>query len=262
MWMAALARLPVPASLVAYRAPQAAPLPIGASPAPTPPSSPAGSARRWSADAWLLMRRGGAASLAAIGMPGTYGASQAGGVVRYRLDANDAHRPAAYLRTTAALNGSNEKEAALGLQARPLPALPLVVAAEVRATAVPGATHLRPAAFVYSELPARELPLDMRLESYLQAGYVGGSFSTAFADGQVRLDRKVTQVGPAELRAGGGLWGGAQRGASRLDVGPSATLTASGSGTAAARVGVDWRFRVAGEAVPASGPALTLSAGF
>jgi hypothetical protein len=31
---------------------------------------------------------------------------------------------------------------------------------------------------------------------------------------------------------------------------------------AGARLGVDWRFRVAGDAAPSSGPAVTLSAGF
>lgn len=260
MWMAALARQPVLASLVSYRAPQAAPL----SPSATSASifNPPLAARRWSGDGWLLMRRGGGAGLAASGASATYGASQAGAVLRYRLDLNSAHRPAAYARVTMALNGSLEKEAALGVLARPWPGVPVVAAAEMRATAVPGATRLRPAAFAYTELPPQDLPLETRAETYLQAGYVGGSFATSFIDGQLRIDRKLTRLGPTELRAGGGVWGGAQRGASRLDVGPSATLTASGSGTAAARVGVDWRFRVAGEAAPASGPAVTLSAGF
>lgn len=260
MWMAALARLPVPTSLVSYRPSPAAPLPQPA--VPTAASVSPVATRRWSADAWLLMRRGGDASLAASGALATYGASQAGGVLRYRLDPQSAHRPAAYLRATMALNGSGEREAATGLLARPIPSLPVVAAAELRATAVPGATRLRPAAFAYTELSPQDLPLRTRAETYLQAGYVGGSFATGFVDGQLRIDRKVAELGPAQLRAGGGVWGGAQRGASRLDVGPSATLTASGSGTAAARVGVDWRFRVAGEAAPASGPAVTLSAGF
>jgi len=61
---------------------------------------------------------------------------------------------------------------------------------------------------------------------------------------------------------GGGVWGGAQKGAARLDIGPSATMTIGLGESAAARLGLDWRFRVAGDAAPASGPALTLSAGF
>lgn len=42
--------------------------------------------RRWSADGWLMLRGGGDGSLAAgSGAPATYGASQAGAVLRYRL---------------------------------------------------------------------------------------------------------------------------------------------------------------------------------
>ena len=50
--------------------------------------------------------------------------------------------------------------------------------------------------------------------------------------------------------------------ASRLDVGPTATVGWPLGPTGAARLGVDWRFRVRGNAIPASGPAVTLSAGF
>jgi hypothetical protein len=121
---------------------------------------------------------------------------------------------------------------------------------------------VRPAAFAYTELPPLELPHGARAEFYGQAGYVGGDFASAFADGQLRVDGRLLRLGRGELRAGGGAWGGAQKGASRLDIGPTATLGVPMGGTAAARVGVDWRFRVAGNAAPASGPALTLSAGF
>ncbi|MEP7223149.1 MAG: hypothetical protein ABI673_10855 [Novosphingobium sp.] len=59
-----------------------------------------------------------------------------------------------------------------------------------------------------------------------------------------------------------GRRGGAQRGASRVDVGPSAGIVLRLGDAAAARLAMDWRFRVAGHAAPASGPAVTLSAGF
>lgn len=218
--------------------------------------------RRWSADAWLLRRGGGDGTLASGLAPATYGASQAGAVLRYRLMPDSGHRPAAYLRTTAALNGSGEKEAALGLSARPFANVPVVAAAELRATGQPGGTRLRPAAMVISEVPPFALPRKLRGEAYVQAGYVGGRHATAFIDGQLRVDRQVASIGRAELRAGAGTWGGAQQGASRLDVGPAATMAMALGGSASARLAVDWRFRVAGNAEPDSGPALTLSAGF
>jgi hypothetical protein len=64
-----------------------------------------------------------------------------------------------------------------------------------------------------------------------------------------------------EVRAGGGVWGGAERHAARLDVGPTAALSFR-LGDAPLRLAVDYRWRVAGDAAPQSGPAFTFSAGF
>ncbi len=173
-----------------------------------------------------------------------------------------AHRPSVFLRTTAALNGSNEREAALGLSARPFGRIPVVLAGEARLTFAPGRSMVRPAVFAVTELPPFALPLGFRGEAYAQGGYVGGKFATAFADGQLRVDHRMVSIGASELRMGGGVWGGAQKGASRLDAGPSLVLGAPLGESAAVRLGADWRFRVAGNAAPASGPAVTLSAGF
>jgi hypothetical protein len=218
--------------------------------------------RRWSADSWLLLRKGGNAALASGIAPATYGASQFGAVLRYRLAPQSGHRPTAYLRTTAALNGSREKEAALGISARPVRGLPVAVAAEARANHRPGRREARPAVLAWTELPPFALPMGARGEFYAQAGYVGGKFATPFADGQLRVDRRVAQWGGAELRAGGGAWAGAQKGASRVDAGPTATMGVPLVSGASARVGFDYRFRLAGNAEPRSGPALTISAGF
>ena len=253
--MAALAQVPL--DMVSLTAPgdsSGAPFhPVGHE-APRP--------RRWSADGWVLLRRGGNVSLATGSAPATYGASQAGAVLRYSLAPDSDYKPAAYLRATAALNGSREKEAALGLSARPLPSVPVVASVELRATDQAGETRLRPAAMLVTQLAPFRLPLNTRGEAYVQAGYVGGRFSTPFVDGQLHVDKGVAQLGKGEVRAGAGAWGGAQKGASRLDVGPAATMGLGIGDSASARVSVDWRFRVAGNAQPSSGPALTLSAGF
>jgi hypothetical protein len=266
LWIAALAHLRLPArGLRLFSAPAQSELVPSPSASPSASVSapvPAPRASAWSAEAWLLLRQGGNVLNATGLVPATYGASQAGAVIRYQLAPESAHRPALYLRGSAALNGSHEREAAVGLSARPFARLPLVAAAEARVNQQPGGTRLRPAAFVYTELPPIALPLGAKGEFYGQAGYVGGNFASAFADGQLRIDRRFLTLGNGELRAGGGVWGGAQKGASRLDVGPTATLGMPLVGTAGARLGVDWRFRVAGNAAPASGPAVTLSAGF
>lgn len=212
----------------------------------------------WSADAWLLWRREGSSSLAAV-QP-SYGRSQVGGVLRYRLS-DSGYLPQAYLRASSALSGVAEQEIAAGLSARPMPQLPVRLAVEARATRVSGRTEVRPAAYAVTELPPAELPFGVRAEAYLQAGYVGGRFATAFVDGQARASRAIATLGDNELAIGAGVWGGVQKGAARVDLGPTATVTFR-LGAARARIAADYRFRVAGDAQPSSGPALTLSAGF
>ena len=258
MWLAVVGKMPGPEALLAGASTEPA-LPV--MPALSVTSRQAASAkRRWSADVWALVRRGGGVASAGPSIA-TYGGSQVGAVLRYRLAPGDPHRPTAYVRASAALNGSGEREVAAGLSVRPIAAIPVVVAAEGRVGRLGGRTVARPAVMGITELAPIDLPLKVRGEFYLQGGYVGGAGATPFVDGQLRIDRRVAQVGPVELRAGGAAWGGAQRGAGRLDVGPSATLGIA-KGAAAARVGLDWRFRITGSAEPASGPALTISAGF
>ncbi len=253
LWMAAVSNLPMPAGLFAA--------PSRPSPAPVPfyPKEQAGS--RWSMDAWLLLRRGGV-GLPAGALGPSYGASQAGAVLRYRLALGSPHKPSLYLRASSAIGTMREQEVALGLSARPVARLPLVTAVEARISRRPGSSEVRPAALAITEIPPLHLGATLRAEVYGQGGYVGGSQPTAFADGQVRLDRSLAHFNLAELRAGAGAWAGAQKGSSRVDMGPGITIGAPVSRTASMRLALDWRFRVAGNAAPESGPALTLSAGF
>lgn len=262
LWLAAVSQLPLPPE-VAQRFAAASPQPPRAVPAPAArPQS------RWSADGWLLLRPGGNGfNLPGAGLPGAtlpsgaYGASQAGAVLRYRLAGDSGHRPMLYLRASSALQRPRGEEAALGLALRPLPKVPLALMGEARVTRTISGNVLRPAAALVSELPPQQLPLGVRGEAYVQAGWVGGKDHTAFVDGLARAEKSIANLGKFTLRAGGGAWGGAQRGASRLDLGPTATLAVP-LGAANGRISADWRFRVAGDAAPGSGPALTLSAGF
>lgn len=221
-----------------------------------------GNHARWSMDAWALIRKDGGKLPAAGTLPATYGASQAGSVLRYRLALNDPRQPTAYLRTTSTLGGLTETSAALGLSARPLPSVPIIAAIEGRLTQQGGSRRLQPAAMAVTAMPPLALPGALRAEVYAQGGYVGGRYATPFADGQVRVDRSVLHLGRAEARVGAGAWGGIQKGASRLDAGPGAVVSMPLTPKVFGRLAVDWRFRVAGNADPDSGPALTVAAGF
>lgn len=224
--------------------------------------APSGSGERdagWSLDGWLLARQGSAAPLLAA-QP-SYGRSQAGAVLRYQLAPASTHRPQAHLRASTALAGPRERELAAGLSARPLPGVPLRAVVEARVSDSRGGTYLRPAAYAVTELPPQALPLGAWGEAYLQAGYVGGEGASPFVDGQARIERAIERLGDAEFSAGAGAWGGAQKGAARLDIGPTASVGFP-LGEGRGRIAADYRVRVAGDAAPASGAALTLSAGF
>jgi urocanate hydratase len=103
--------------------------------------------------------------------------------------------------------------------------------------------------------------LGLTAQGYGQAGWVGGLYATAFADGQARVTREIAGAGPARLHIGAGAWGGAQKFAERLDVGPTIGVDVD-AGPVVARLAVDYRIQVAGSAAPGDGVALTLSTGF
>ncbi len=243
-----------------------------------PPGGPAGaaaplvvaasgaSARRWSADGWMLLRGGDSAPALAAGAA-SYGGSQAGAVLRYRLAPSSPLAPHAYLRTSGALGGtSGQAEAALGLMLRPVRRLPLALLGEVRLQNQSGLVAARPVIMGVTQLPPQRLPLGFEGEAYAQGGWAGGRDATAFYDLATTVQHPLARpLQRLDLSAGGGLWSGGQRGAARLDLGPRIelrTMIGPQARRIGVRVGVDWRFRIAGKAEPGSGPALTVAAGF
>ncbi|RIV83257.1 hypothetical protein D2V17_13775 [Aurantiacibacter xanthus] len=216
---------------------------------------------RWTASSWLFWRDSNAGGQQAATTP-NYGRSQAGVVLAYRLAPESGHRPQLYIRATSALEGPREDGLAAGLSARPVPDVPLRLAAEARVSLRDGTSELRPAVFAVTELAPFALPASMVGEAYAQAGWVGGDFATGFVDAQMRITRALVRSEGFALSAGGGAWAGAQKGTRRLDVGPTVSASFRVSDEVYGRLSADYRVRVAGNAEPASGPALTLSAGF
>jgi hypothetical protein len=218
-------------------------------------------ASRWHVAGWAAWRAGSGLTRIANGArAASYGGSQAGIAARIDL-AGGGHRPALHLRATYAPDRPRQGELALGAGVRPLAAVPLRIMAEVRATRSEGRAEVRPALLAVTELAPIDLPLAVVAEGYAQAGWVGGRYATAFADGQIRVTREFAAYGPARVRLGAGVWGGAQKFAERLDVGPTIALDLA-AGPVPARLAVDYRIQVAGDASPGNGVALTLSTGF
>jgi hypothetical protein len=212
-------------------------------------------ASRWSASAWAFFRRGEAQSLAAGGM---LGGSQAGARMGYRINGDPARPLTLSARLYAPAGRPKGAEAALGMEWKPLARLPIRLLAERRqALGREGRSAFSLTAFG----GASDLKLigPVRLDIYGQAGIVGVRSRDLFADGSARLGIPLDDAQVFTL--GAGVWGAAQPGASRLDAGPSLSLRLPVQGPNV-RVSADWRMKLAGDASPGSGPALTVGTDF
>lgn len=208
---------------------------------------------RWSGNAWLVAR--GGSGIAPGVVAGQLGGSQAGVRIAYALDRK--HRIALAGRVTTPL-GPGLREAALGVEWQPT-RLPVRLVAEERIALASGTNG--PAIGVVGGFGPIGMPRGFRLEAYGQAGVIRRTDTEAYADGAVRVAHTLARIGTARLDLGAGAWGAAQRGAARLDIGPSLGL-AFALGKQPLRLALDWRQRVAGDARPGSGPALVLGADF
>lgn len=236
--------------------------PYAARPVPRPAANP----DRWFLDAYTFYRQGSSSLSPSQGRAPVYGASQVAANLQYRFAPGSRRDPRAFVRGYQALVQDGETELAAGLSARPLARVPLRVAGEVRAVRNPLGTDIRPAGYAVSELPPQRLPLRLLLETYGAAGYVGGEAATYFAEGQAAVTREIVSIDgpgdrPMRLSIGGAAWGGAQKDAQRVDVGPTVRLDLN-VGQVPARISVDWREQVAGDAAPDSGVAATVSTRF
>ncbi|MEH3100415.1 hypothetical protein [Sphingomonas adhaesiva] len=218
--------------------------------APVPP--PPGPSR-WSGSLWSIVRDG--RQRAGVATP-QLGGSQIGARIAYTLD--DARRVAIVARASGAL-AVRQQELALGIEWQP-GALPARVTLERRI----GAAGIRSgtAIGVAGGVGDRDLAAGFRLDGYAQAGAIARDGMEGYADGAIRIARPVARShGGIALDLGIGAWGAAQRGAARFDIGPTAAVTLP-AGARRLRVTLDWRQRVAGNAAPVSGPALSLGTDF
>jgi len=244
------------ASAMISRAQPAAPASrsFAATPSPFFPAVPAvpaapPSQRRWQGSTWLALRPG--RGIGAAPAAGQLGGSQYGVRLAYTLGSG----VAAFGRLAGPLRGRGA-EAALGLEWRP-GAAPVRIAIEERfgLDGVRGGPGIGVVGGIDRDLAG------FRLEAYGQAGMIARNRAEPYADGALRLTRLAAQRRARALRIGVGAWGAAQRGVQRFDIGP--TLVASlPIGALDARVTLDWRQRIAGDARPGSGAALTLGSDF
>ncbi|WP_241213565.1 hypothetical protein [Sphingomonas sp. ABOLE] len=213
---------------------------------------PAGAGpRRWSGSAWFALRPG--QGIGAAPAAGQLGGSQYGVRVVRALDRRG--RLAAVGRIAGPLRGQGA-EVALGFEWRPA-GIPVRIAVEERfgLDGIQGGPGLGAVAGLYRERAA------FRLEAYGQAGAILRVRLEPYADGALRLTRTIAAGRATALAVGIGSWGAAQRGVQRLDIGPT-LVTSVPIGALQTRIALDWRQRIAGNARPGSGVALTLGSDF
>jgi hypothetical protein len=201
---------------------------------------------------WALLRQQqpGIVAQPSLANSGQLGGSQGGA----RLIYNFTRQIAASLRTTTEV-GRRGGEVAGGVRVQPLVSLPVWVTAERRQQLGKyGGGRNAFALFLEGGVYQRPMPWKFSLDAYLQGGVVGFHSRDAFVDGGLTLTRPVYK----NFSAGLGVWGGAQPRLYRVDAGPRVTMQVRRN----VRVHFDWRQRVAGNAQPGSGPAVTLASDF
>jgi hypothetical protein len=202
--------------------------------------------------AWALLRsqQTGIAGSTSLASGGTLGASQAGS----RLTYNFTRQIAATLRTSTTV-GRRGGEFAAGVRVQPIAGIPVWLTAERRQRLGQYSDGRNAfALFFEGGVYQRPMPWRLNLDAYLQGGFVGLRSRDGFIDGGLTLTRPIYK----QFSAGLGMWGGAQPGLYRIDAGPRVTMQVRRN----VRVHFDWRQRLAGNALPGSGPAVTLAGDF
>jgi hypothetical protein len=203
---------------------------------------------RWQMSSWAVLR--GVPEAGALASGGTLGGSQGGARVTYAFNRS----LAASLRMSSPLGGSRGTEIAGGIRWAPLRSIPVAITAERRQSVSPMGGRSDFALFAEASLYRRPMPWRFELDAYAQAGVVGLTERDIFADGAVTFTRPLY----GRFSTGFGMWGGYQPGLYRVDAGPRVSVRVRDN----IRAHVDWRQRIAGSALPSSGPALTLAADF
>ena len=226
-----------------------------APPAPSLPLAPrASDGSRWSGSGWLVVRAGSNPGAAFGGSQ--LGGSQAGLRLAYTIDRT--HRVAIAGRVSTPLSGDG-REVAIGVEWQPT-RLPVRMIAEQRLSLDGGRGG--PTLGVIGGFGPMSVAPGLTLEAYGQAGAIARDGIDAFADGAARVGHELFDIGGAHVVLGAGAWGAAQRGAARLDTGPSLSLDLPLARRVHARLALDWRARIAGDARPGSGFVLTFGTDF
>lgn len=235
---------------------------------PMPPLSPDASpgsalhSRRFpnlTISAWAILRPAGSGLNLATN--GQLGASQAGIRVQQQLLHIGQRLPIAFnLRVSAPLDQKLGREAGFGLGTRPVKQVPVELILERRVALDRGGRNAF-AVIAAGGFNDKRLVSKVSLSGYAQTGIVGFARGDGFVDGALQIERALLERSHTGLRLGAGIWGAAQPSVARIDIGPILAVKQR-LGPASLRISAEYRWRVAGQARPASGPALSIGTDF
>ncbi len=212
-----------------------------------------------SISAWAILKPAGSGLNLATN--GQLGASQAGVRVQQPLLQIGQRLPIAFnLRVSAPLDQKLGREAGIGLGTRPVKQVPVELILERRVALDRGGRNAF-AVIAAGGFNDKRLVSKVSLSGYAQTGIVGFARGDSFVDGALQIERALLNQNHTELRLGAGFWGAAQPGVARIDVGPILAVKQR-LGPASLRISAEYRWRVAGQARPASGPALSIGTDF
>ncbi|WP_417620158.1 hypothetical protein [Parasphingorhabdus sp.] len=191
---------------------------------------------------------------------GQYGGSQAGAILSYPIRTRPESELSVYGRMTAALTPLAQEEVAFGASMHLVRDLPVALHVEQRLDVNSGGNR-GTAFYVAGGTGPDQIVADIALETYVQGGYILGKNETYFFDASATLQRSIVESSANTISIGPGMWIGGQRKLTRMDVGPRADIRVPIAATTA-RIAVDWRARIAGDARPGSGLTITMSTSF
>ncbi len=218
--------------------------------------------KRWSLEAWVLLRDGGTTNVATAAP--VLGGGQAGSTLAYTINPL-AKQPVSLVgRLSVASVGRafrstqydpGTQQYALGVAWRPLPW------AQLSAERLIAGGYLARNAFAVRAAAGGGGawgPVDWR--AYGETGVIGPARPDYYAGGLARAGWRLPSWSRFHWSVGAGTWGSVDAGAFtawRLDAGPSLAADFT-LGRQTLELSADWRFRVAGNTLPGSGPAVTL----
>ena len=212
--------------------------------------------KRWSGEAYSLVRGAGSPGLGALPL---LGGSQSGATVAWTPDPLQRHPFAVVARATVAHDDrlhldSRSTQAALGLRWQALPRLSLTAERLVAA-----GSNARDAWSVRAAGGGSHAVGPVRIEAYAEAGIVGARRGDTFASAQIEAVVPL-EVRGVRIEPGIAAWSAIQATGTtvhRVDTGPTLAVHAG-----PLTVSASYRFRISGDAAPDSGPVLTVSATF